>query len=458
MTHKVYVVTDLGVGDGGKGGVVHAVAKKLRAHTVIKRGGAQGSHGVRTSRGEKFAFSQWGCGTFDGIPTHLSEQMIVSPVGLLNEASALRYGQGVTNAFDLLTADETALCTTPFHGIASRLKELARGNDPRGTVGTGVGEAYRDFGMHPELALTVGDLRSPWLSVKLAAIRGHIQTQLQPYIDGKFLAEDAGVAAEEIALLTDDKFFYTVVDRLEEAGRLVNIVGNDFLGSEILSREGVAVIETSHGVLSDRLVGFHPHTSAIRTLPRFTHGMLERAGYSDQIVNLGVTRAYAIRHGAGPMPTSDPEMTEALLPESSKDRNRYQGAVRVGPLDFVMLRYAITACGGPDVFDGIAMTWLDQVQANKVWNWSSCYVGADDRDYFLPSGEIRFDQDAGLEYQQVLGQKLRSCRPQISSLPIESSSNPAQLYAAFGDVVRDSLGIPVRMQSFGPTELDKFYQ
>ena len=46
MTRKVYVVTDLGSGDGGKGSVVHAVARSQRAHTVIKRGGAQGSHGV----------------------------------------------------------------------------------------------------------------------------------------------------------------------------------------------------------------------------------------------------------------------------------------------------------------------------------------------------------------------------------------------------------------------------
>ena len=37
MTRAVYVITDLGPGDGGKGGVVHAVAKAQRAHTIIKR-------------------------------------------------------------------------------------------------------------------------------------------------------------------------------------------------------------------------------------------------------------------------------------------------------------------------------------------------------------------------------------------------------------------------------------
>src|ERR1700722_14199898 len=114
MTHKVYVVPDLGPGDGGKGGVVHKIAQMMRAHTVIKRGGAQGSHGVRTSKGQEFAFSQWGCGTLDGIPTHLSEQMIISPEGLLNEGASLRYRHGIYDAFSLLTVDEEALCTTPF--------------------------------------------------------------------------------------------------------------------------------------------------------------------------------------------------------------------------------------------------------------------------------------------------------------------------------------------------------
>ncbi len=77
MLEQVYVVTDLGPGDGGKGGIVHALSRQLHTDIVIKRGGAQGSHGVRTSFGEGFNFSQWGCGTFNSIPTFLSEQMVI---------------------------------------------------------------------------------------------------------------------------------------------------------------------------------------------------------------------------------------------------------------------------------------------------------------------------------------------------------------------------------------------
>lgn len=454
-TRKVYVATDLGPGDGGKGGVVHKIATMTRAHTVIKRGGAQGSHGVRTSRGESFNFSQWGCGTFEGIPTHLSGQMVVSPVGLLNEAEALRYTFGIYDVFDLLTVDDTALCATPFHGSASRLKELARGGNPRGTVGTGVGEAYRDFGQAPELAIKVRDLKNPDLRERLEAVREQVRFDLQPIISGEFLAGDRPIVEEELGILYDDGFFDYVVKRFQEAGSLVRIVGHEFLGEEILSREGAAVIETSHGVLTDRLVGFHPHTSAIRTLPRFTHGMLEEAGYEGEVVDIGVHRAYAIRHGAGPLPTADPELAERLLPGSNKDENRYQGRVRVGPLDLVLLRYALASCGGPAAFDGLAITWFDQIQTNQAWSYCNSYIGADDPAFFSSSGEILAAVRPSLEHQSALSQRLRECQPEVTTTLLGATANRDDLYGVCAGALGEMVGVPVRMVSFGPMEFDK---
>lgn len=458
MPHKIYVVTDLGPGDGGKGGVVHAISNMVRAHIIIKRGGAQGSHGVHTSRGEQFAFSQWGCGTFEGIPTYLSEQMVISPEGLLAEAAALRYEHGIYNPFTLLTVDERALCATPFHGVASCLKELARRNNPRGTVGTGVGAAYRSYQELPELAILAGELKQPGLRDRLAAIRKHLQDELQPIIEGDFLQSDSAELEEQLWLLRDDRFLNYVAARFAEVAQQVNVVGRDYLGEVILTQEGAAIVETSHGVLTDRLMGFHPHTSAIRTMPSFTNGMLEAAGFDGQIVHLGVSRAYAVRHGAGPMPTADPAMMEHLLPGSAKTANRYQGEIRVGPLDLVLLRYAIEACGGPAAFDGLAVTWFDQIQTNGVWEICNCYTGAQDPAFFTPGGEIRLRCGTGGEHfahQAALGRKLLECVPQITRLPIDADADKGVHYGICAATMQASLGIPVRMVSFGPTELDK---
>lgn len=456
-TKKAYIVTDLGPGDGGKGGVVHKVSQKMRAHTVVKVGGAQGSHGVVTSKGQRFAFSQWGCGTFEGVRTHLTPNIVIHPEGILNEAQALRYECGILEALDLLTVDRRALCATPYHGITSRLKEMARGAYPRGTIGTGVGEAYRDAQLYPELAIYAGDLSLSDIRRRLARVRDQQRNALASIIYGKFLSTDYAEVEAEVANLRDDGFFEHVVRQFEEVARTVNIVDEDYMRREILAQDGVVVVESSHGILTDNFHGFHPHTSAIRTLPCFTHAMLADAGFDGEIVNLGVTRAYCIRHGAGPMPTHDPTMTEDLLPGSNKKENRYQGKVRVGPLDLVLLRYAIEVCGGPSAFDGLAITWFDQIQANGSWQMCTSYDGTDDRTYFAPSGAInvRRGEDVDqLEHQRNLGEQLFRCTPNITKCDLPSAQRD-NLYSLCADTLRSELGVPVHMLSFGPTERDK---
>jgi len=428
----------------------------------VKVGGAQGSHGVRTAAGKQYTFSQWGCGTFEGVRTHISPQLVVSPEALLMEADELRQ-LGVADPFALLTIDERALCATEYHGIASRLRELARKRNARGTIGTGMGEAYRDATRVPELTIRAGDLAAPDLRDRLAAVRAHQRAALTEVIAGGFLPADQAIADEEIQYLNNDRFLDHHVRRFQEVARRANITGSEYLGREILARDGVVVVESSHGVLTDNLYGFHPHTSAIRTLPKFFRTMIEEAGYDGAIVTLGVTRAYAIRHGAGPMPTHDAAVSEALLPGSHKETNRWQGAVRVGALDTVLLRYALSAAGGADAFTGLAMTWFDQMQTNGAWYICDGYErGAEDQTYFTPNGDIRLvhhkTMAAQYEHQHRLGELLQACVPRVTRVPLPLHASRTQLYSVCATEIEKRLGVPVRMVSFGPTERDKLCQ
>ena len=81
------------------------------------------------------------------------------------------------------------------------------------------------------------------------------------------------------------------------------------------------------------------------------------AGIRDVEV-LGVTRAYATRHGAGPLPTHDAAMTAALA-DPGNPMNAWQGAMRAGSLDLVLLRYAAEV----GRVDGLAVNGLDQLPA-----------------------------------------------------------------------------------------------
>lgn len=465
MVKKLYTVTDLGPGDGGKGGVVHKLCAHFHAHHVIKVGGAQGSHGVRTSRGDRFAFSQFGCGTFDGSRTHISERFVADPNGLLNEAGMLKYKCGVHDARSLVTLDERTLCMTPWHQISSRLEEMARKDNPRGTIGVGVGVAYRSMLRYPGLAIYAGDLKSPDLKDKLACVAACSREELALIVQANdFLEADRSEASQLIERLYDDGLIDWTYDRFRECAQIVCIVGPEYMKSEVLGRDGTVVVESSHGVLTDKYHGFAPHTSKFRTLPELTTwSMLREYGYDGRVYKLGVTRAYQIRHGAGPMVTDDPTMVETLLPGSHKDENRYQGRVRVGPLDLVALRYAIEVCGGPQAFDGLAITWFDQIQKNGIWKVCTGYDVAagspvDGSPLFLPDGNIavrRGEDDTQLMYQEVLSHSLQFCEPIIRDYQIPPGADQSSSVDLCRSVLKEALGVPVRMISFGPTEIDK---
>lgn len=438
MLDKIYVVTDLGPGDGGKGGIVHALAKKKHASVIIKRGGAQGSHGVKTSDGKSFNFSQWGCGTFEGIPTHCSPQMVIAPIAMLNEAKALQE-VGVSNPWNLIAVDPSCICTTPYHMISSQFEELACCDDPRGTIGSGVGQAYR-MSMEDGGTMTI---RASDLS-NVSTIRSKLTLQADYYrnkylyFSPKLTPEDLVLYNENMNLLFDPGYFDFMFDKFVEIGDRLNIVD---LNEIIQDYTGVGIVECSHGVLTDAETGFKPHVSAIRTLPCFTSQMLLDAGYNNEVIHLGVHRAYEIRHGAGPMPTYSEEFTEMLLPGSNKEENRWQGKVRTGPLDMVLLKRAIDVCKETGtVFDGICLTWFDQILKNNR-KWVTCM------EYYQTPAE-------GESYTDYL----KHADPSRAAVHFINPISTKDLFQFAGQVLRNNgIDPPLSILSVGPTEVDKIY-
>ncbi len=460
MEKKLFTVTDLGGGDGGKGGVVHKICVEEGAHTIIKVGGAQAGHGVRTAHGQNFIFAQFGCGTFEGVRTHLSDLMVIEPYRLIREAENLHYKWQIPNPFDYLTIDENVLCVTPFHTFASRLKELHRGKNPKGTVGVGVGEAVCDAEQYPDLAIYGKDLsHAEILKKKLQKVQENMIVALAPITDSllELPSEDKEIALEFARLLKDPEMVARTVAEFTALAAKATIVRSDYVENEIFKKEGVVVVESSHGILTDRYYGFHPHTTRLRTIPQKTIEFLERNKYDGEVYKLAVTRAYQIRHGAGPMVTESPMLKEQLLPGSNKDENRWQGKVRVGPLDMVMLQYALDVCGGAHFFDGFAVTWFDQIQ--KVGRWDICNsYNVTDQTFFEDACTVKVrhgQDDEQLKYQSALAKELFSCTPEVSSHLVAGKTQD-ELITLCDEVLQKKFGIGLRMISFGPTENEKF--
>ena len=413
--------------------------------------------------GDFFAFSQFGCGTFEGVRTYISKRFVADPIAIMAEAQALEE-VGVTHPLRLLHASADALCSTVFHMAASQLSELLLQGSPRGTIGSGVGQAYRLNESHPELSVHMRDLAAPGLREKLAALQAHYRDQFKEVLNDldRFLMIDLKYVAEAQMILKNDSIVDASCALMQEFAAHGRIVSDSYLADNILSRQGVVVSESSHGVLTDCYTGFHPHTSALRTLPRFARAMYEDAGYDGEIVNLGVHRAYQIRHGAGPMVTHDAGMSEALLPGSNKQENRWQGSVRVGPLDLVALRYALAA-SGEGAYDALALTWFDQIEKLGTWRLVDRYNGPLDPTFFTADGNIkvRVGTDAAqLAYLGQLTKTLEVATPMVSTVALPTIKRPLsdirnELYQLVAETLLAHLGVPVRMISFGPTEWDK---
>ncbi|MFC9556404.1 adenylosuccinate synthetase [Rhodococcus sp. NPDC056960] len=407
------IVVDLGFGDAGKGATVDwlcAPENGLQVAAVVRfNGGAQAAHNVVVD-GRHHTFSQFGSGTFSGVPTVLSRHVLVEPIALAAEARTLTR-LGVPNPLRLLHIDPRALLTTPIHVAANRAREDARGEGRHGSCGKGIGETAAYALDHPD-APRVRDCHHPAvLRAKLAAMADHCRRLVSPTVHRWPDVDDMVTMYGEFAAAV----------RISDDGDLA-----------ALADGGRLVFEGAQGVLLDEWRGFHPHTTWSTVEPSNARALSVECGHDSHV--LGVTRTYTTRHGAGPMPTENRALG-ALLPELHNDTGNYQGTFRIGDLDEVLLRYAATVCGG---VDSLAVTHLDAVTraaaAGHPIRRAHRYPGVG---HLLPLGPWR-----DLDHQQHLTDVLSGLTPGTVGLP----THPADVAAHLGSLV----GAPVVLTSDGP--------
>lgn len=435
MIREAWVVVDLGFGDAGKGATVDFLVRDRGARLVVRwNGGAQAGHTVVLPGGRAHTFAQLGAGSFvAGVRTHLGPAFVLHPGGLRVEAARLA-SVGVPDALERTTIDRRAPVITPFQQAAGRLRELLRGSAAHGTCGVGVGEAVADALAGEPDALCAGDLADPGrLAARLRAQQARKRRELAA---AAALADPRG--ASEWALLTDEEAPERVLAAWAPlAGRLRVVDPGE--ASALLAAAEVVVCEGAQGVLLDQSFGFHPHTTWSDCTPAGALALLAEAGAARERVRvLGVLRAYATRHGPGPFPTHDPAHDRAL-PEPHNDEAGWQGAFRRGPLDLVLLRYALEAAG--DV-DGLALTHLDRVADPAPL--ASGYQ-ADEQPPGLIEAETgvvrRLIARPDRAHTERLGAWLAGARPLLEAVPRER----------LPEHLAERLGIPVWLEARGPT-------
>jgi adenylosuccinate synthase len=443
---RAFITVDLGFGDSGKGTIVDALVPQVGAKLVIRyNGGAQAGHNVvDANTGHHHTFSQFGSGTFTpGVRTLLSAYTYVNPLTMEKEEAHLA-SKGVTNAWNRMHIDRRALITTPYHRAINRLREMARGNAAHGSCGMGVGETYTWACRLGELALRAGDiLGTKVMESKLETLNSLAKGCLRELTPDLNWADP--VVAHEASTL--DISPNQIADHFKAWARKVEIMDEMQVASLINDSETV-VFEGAQGALLDEAWGFHPYTTWTDTTTCNAHLILQEAEFRDEIVSIGVVRVYMTRHGAGPLPTEDAELTMAF-----KDRynptNPWQRAFRCGWFDVPAIHYAKTFVGH---IDGLAITHLDAVEKHARWMFCPKYdkpvYGDLSFNRNRAAGPLGFYDKTGFIGMDGLTKRVLKAEPVLSALP-----------GAKAEDIVDTIGLytslPLVATSSGPTRADK---
>jgi len=444
------LIADLGYGDAGKGSIVDYLTRQKKAHTVIRyNGGAQAAHNVISPEGQHHTFAQFGSGSLiPGTRTHLSRFMITQPLALFAEERHLR-SLGVQDAFERLSIERGALVTTPFQQAANRLKEIARGEGRHGSCGMGVGETMSDWLTHGADVLFAGDLGQRQTVIKkLGFLRDAKMAELEQLLPQ--LGHNPQ-ADSEMKTLGDPGLIEATADLYQYFAGLVRIIATEDF-EKLLKQPGCVIFEGAQGVLLDEWYGFYPYNSWSTLTFKNADSLLDEAGFEGEILKLGLIRAYATRHGAGPFVTEDKQLS-TLIQDAHNGKNPWQRDFRVGYLDFVALRYALEVTGK---LDGLVVTNLDRLEAFPAWKTCSAYQAPQDQPdldtYFRREGAslsaIRVPADpTDLEKQARLSQLLTELRPIYREHEKEQGS--------YLEALSQALNLPLAITSYGPGAMEK---
>lgn len=318
-----YAVIDLGFGDAGKGMASHSLVRSLPPGTISVRfnGGAQAGHTVIDERGRRHVFSQFGAATFADAPSIYASPCVFHPTALLRERAVLTAAGG---RCDLLAVSAACLVTTPYHQAANRARERSRALR-HGSCGVGVGETIAVHRAHPSATVRAGDLANS------SALRAALAEQHAHY--AALADATAGVAVEDSAVLRSTQWWNAWIDDVQAA---VGYVRDEAEIAAMVAAAPAIVFEGAQGMLLDEDFGFAPHTTPSRCGPQNIIDLLAGWQIASPLQVWGVTRSYMVRHGPGPLPTE----RAGVVDDATNRANEWQGTLRIGALDLVLLAYA----------------------------------------------------------------------------------------------------------------------
>ena len=366
-------------GNESKGATVDYLSHTIADTAAVVRwsGGANAAHNVRHGA-RHHTFRQFGSGSLLGVPTFLTDRVVLNLQMLMAEAAELK-SKGVHNPLGLIVLHSDSLVTTPIHMALNRAREILRGSNRHGSCGLGIGETIV-HGYAEEHGLTITqnvgnfEISGPTAYGEGVLTAGMLIQRAEENVEArvlKVLKHQARYAEplirqaiERIPELADELWYGALPAMAQELVEIGNSV--DVLPAVAFDRElertmatGTVIFAGRQGSLLDEQWGFHPHTTWAQTEPSALVDWLQALGHRPYV--LGLTRSYTTRHGAGPLPSQNAApLSEADLPSDDNSWGRWQGGFRVAALDVPLLHYSLKVLRSSGIIPaGLSISHLD---------------------------------------------------------------------------------------------------
>lgn len=335
-------------GDEGKGLMVDYLVDRYKIPLVVRfNGGAQVGHTVVLPDGRRHVFSHMGAGSFAGAATYLSRYFVCNPV--------LFWQERFTWNHPVIYVDPWCAVTTPYDMLINQGIERARGALRHGSCGVGFNETIERMRSFP---LWVRDLDRPGM---LESALNAVKYEWVPYRVCQ-LGGSPDLVEEIQNFQGDDRFL-----REARAFKKETLMSefDRFAGQDI-------VFEGAQGLALDKNAADFPHVTNSNT------GMINVSllAESRDICAIYVTRTYATRHGAGPLPGA-----VLSFPDDTNIEHPFQGALRCAELDVSAMQQRILkdAVGVPSL---LAVTHCDQLAPSEALrSWASFLSHGPTRDH-----------------------------------------------------------------------------
>lgn len=412
------VVVGLQWGDEGKGKIVDLLTEGVEA-VVRFQGGHNAGHTL-VVEGNKTVLHLVPSGILrEGVTSMIGNGVVLSPTALVEEMSMLE-GHDVPVASRLRVSAACSLIL-PVHAALDHARERARGNEPIGTTGRGIGPAYEDKVSRRGLRLS-DLLDEKKFNERLAQLLEYHNFSLTHYyktdaVDHNQILDEALATVEIIRPLVDNI-----------PGRL----------AQIREHGGKVLFEGAQGTLLDIDNGTYPFvTSSNTTAGGAATGTGVGPGYLDYV--LGISKAYATRVGSGPFPTELTDDVGARLADRGHEFGATTGrARRCGWLDAVALRHAVELNGA----NGLCVTKLDVLDGLEKIQVCVGYRLEGVECNWLPEGADALGKCEPV-YQELAGWSEST----VGVTALEQLPNKARRYL---DQIERLSGVPIDIVSTGP--------